>query len=153
MNLASSSYHYQPVTDIEERDLNDAELRDHIERLQGEFPGYGYRRLGQQLRREGIVVNDKKIRRVQRKYQLFPNVQFFFNETKPLQQVSSFRLGDSRCENPLVDVEKRPPYLPQDQRYGPDPCLDIPPQTGLSPDIAFAPSTLFASPESFVSSH
>ena len=80
-------------------------------------------------------------------------VQFFFNETKPLQQVSSFRLGDSRCENPLVDVEKRPPYLPQDQRYGPYPCLDIPPQTALSPDIAFAPSTLFVSPESFVSSH
>jgi RNA-directed DNA polymerase len=41
-------------------------------------------------------------------------VQFFFNETKSIQQVSSFRLGDSRCENPLVDVEKRPPYLPQD---------------------------------------
>jgi putative transposase len=72
MKLASSSYYYQPVTDIEQRDQNDVELRDHIERLQGEFPGYGYRRLGQQLRREGIVVNDKKIRRVQRKYQLFP---------------------------------------------------------------------------------
>jgi transposase InsO family protein len=48
------------------------ELRDHIERLHQDFPGYGYRRLGQQLRREGIVVNDKKIRRVQSKYQLFP---------------------------------------------------------------------------------
>lgn len=72
MKLGSSSYYYQPVTDIEERDRSDAELRDHIERLQGEFPGYGYRRLGRQLRREGIVVNDKKIRRVQRKYQLFP---------------------------------------------------------------------------------
>ena len=72
MKLASSSYYYQPVTDIEERDRSDAELRDHIERLQGEFPGYGYRRLGQQLRREGIVVNDKKIRRLQSKYQLFP---------------------------------------------------------------------------------
>jgi len=72
MKLASSSYYYQPVTDIEERDRSDAELRDHIERLQGEFPGYGYRRLGQQLRREGVVVNDKKIRRLQRKYQLFP---------------------------------------------------------------------------------
>lgn len=35
-------------------------LRDHIERLQQDFPGYGYRRLGRQLRREGIVVNDKK---------------------------------------------------------------------------------------------
>jgi putative transposase len=28
--------------------------------------------LGRQLRREGIVVNDKKIRRIQREYQLFP---------------------------------------------------------------------------------
>lgn len=72
MKLASSSYYYQPLTDLEERDRSDAELRDHIERLQGEFPGYGYRRLGRQLRREGIVVNDKKIRRLQRQYQLFP---------------------------------------------------------------------------------
>lgn len=72
MKLASSSYYYQPLTDIEQRDRSDTELRDHIERLQGEFPGYGYRRLGQQLRREGLVVNDKKIRRLQRKYQLFP---------------------------------------------------------------------------------
>jgi putative transposase len=72
MKLASSSYYYQPLTDIEERERSDAELRDHIERLQGEFPGYGYRRLGQQLRREGVVVNDKKIRRLQRQYQLFP---------------------------------------------------------------------------------
>lgn len=72
MNLASSSYYYQPVIDLEAQEQSDALLRDHIERLQGEFPSYGYRRLGQQLRREGIVVNDKKIRRIQRKYQLFP---------------------------------------------------------------------------------
>ena len=72
MNLASSSYDYQPVTDLQAQEHSDALLRDHIERLQGEFPGYGYRRLGQQLRREGIVVNDKKIRRIQSKYQLFP---------------------------------------------------------------------------------
>ena len=51
---------------------SDRELRDHIERIQGEFAGYGYRRLGKQLRREGIRVNDNRIRRVQRKYQLFP---------------------------------------------------------------------------------
>jgi len=72
MSLASSSYYYQPVTDLQAQQCSDALLRDHIERLQQDFPGYGYRRLGQQLRREGIVVNDKKIRRVQRKYQLFP---------------------------------------------------------------------------------
>lgn len=72
MSLASSSYYYQPVTDLQAQQGGDAWLRDHIERLQGDFPGYGYRRLGQQLRREGIVVNDKKIRRVQSKYRLFP---------------------------------------------------------------------------------
>ena len=72
MNLAPSSYYYKPKTDVEGQASNDAELRDHIERIQGEFAGYGYRRLGKQLRREGISVNDKRIRRVQRQYQLFP---------------------------------------------------------------------------------
>jgi putative transposase len=72
MKLAPSSYYYKPITDLQAQECNDGLLRDHIEQLQGEFPGYGYRRLGQQLRREGIVVNDKKIRRLQRKYQLFP---------------------------------------------------------------------------------
>jgi transposase InsO family protein len=72
MKLASSSYYYQPLTDFEAQEQSDSLLRAHIERLQQHFPGYGYRRLGRQLRREGIVVNDKKIRRVQRKYQLFP---------------------------------------------------------------------------------
>lgn len=72
MKLASSSYYYQPLADLEAQEQSDALLRDHIERLQQDFPGYGYRRLGQQLRREGVVVNDKKIRRIQRKYQLFP---------------------------------------------------------------------------------
>jgi putative transposase len=72
MKLASSSYYYHPKTDVERQARSDAELRDHIERIQGEFSGYGYRRLGKQLRREGVRVNDKRIRRVQRKYQLFP---------------------------------------------------------------------------------
>lgn len=71
MKLASSSYYYRPLTDLEARERSDALLRDHIERLHRDFPGYGYRRLGRQLRREGIVVNDKKIRRLQRQYQLF----------------------------------------------------------------------------------
>lgn len=72
MNLASSSYYYKTKTDAASRLKTDAELRDRIERIQGEFPGYGYRRLGKQLRRKGIRVNDKRIRRVQRKYQLYP---------------------------------------------------------------------------------
>ena len=72
MKLAPSSYYYKPKTDVEGAASSDAELRDHIERIHGEFAGYGYRRLSRQLRREGICVNDKRVRRIQRKYQLFP---------------------------------------------------------------------------------
>ena len=72
MNLASSSYYYNSKTEVAGRAKTDTELRDRIERIQGEFPGYGYRRLGKQLRREGVRVNDKRIRRVQRQYQLYP---------------------------------------------------------------------------------
>ena len=72
MRLAASSYYYKRIADQPELLCSDVLLRDHIERIQGEFVGYGYRRLGKQLRREGICVNDKRIRRVQRKYQLFP---------------------------------------------------------------------------------
>ena len=71
MNLAPSSYYYKPKSNPGQAKA-DAELRDQIERIQGEFPGYGYRRLGKQLRREGIRINGKRIRRVQRRYQLFP---------------------------------------------------------------------------------
>jgi len=45
MKLASSSYYYKPISAPSQRLYSDAELRDHIERLQGEFAGYGYRRL------------------------------------------------------------------------------------------------------------
>ena len=55
-------------------------------------------------------------------------VQFFFNETKTKDQVSRFWLWDSHWENPVVDVEKRLPYLPQDQRSRLDPYLNIPPR-------------------------
>jgi hypothetical protein len=72
MNLASSSYYYKSKTEAGGRAKTDTELRDRIERIQGEFPGYGYRQLGRHLRREGGRVNDKRIRRVQRKYQLYP---------------------------------------------------------------------------------
>lgn len=41
-------------------------------------------------------------------------VQFFLNETKLKYEVSRFWLWDSRFENPVVDLEKQPPYWPQD---------------------------------------
>jgi putative transposase len=41
-------------------------LRDAIERIVLEYPGYGYRRVTHQLHREGIVANHKRVLRVMR---------------------------------------------------------------------------------------
>lgn len=48
----------------------DVELRDAIERIVLEFPGYGYRRVTVQLHREGWEVNHKRVLRVMRKESL-----------------------------------------------------------------------------------
>src|SRR5438093_11752980 len=78
-------------------------------------------------------------------------VQFFFNETKSKDEVSRFWLWDSHRENPVGDVEKRLPYLPQDRRSRSDPYLGIPLDRRLT-DFVAQPSRLFASHGSFFSS-
>lgn len=60
------------MRDPQERAKRDAERRDRIERIHLEFPGYGYRMLKQELQRQGLGVNAKRIRRVQQAYKLFP---------------------------------------------------------------------------------
>jgi transposase InsO family protein len=44
----------------------DADLRDHIQRLSLEHRHYGYRRIAAQLRREGQIVNAKRVLRLMR---------------------------------------------------------------------------------------
>lgn len=53
----------------------DLELRDRIEKIHAELPGYGYRRIRQHLLRHGIRVNSKRIQRVMNKYSLFSSVR------------------------------------------------------------------------------
>ena len=48
----------------------DLALRDAIERLVLEFPGYGYRRVTKALQRDGWVVNHKRVLRVMRRESL-----------------------------------------------------------------------------------
>jgi putative transposase len=48
----------------------DVELRDAIEQLVLEFPGYGYRRVTKALQREGWRVNHKRVLRVMRQESL-----------------------------------------------------------------------------------
>ncbi len=55
----------------------DANLRDRIEAIQAEFPRYGYRRLKRHLAREGVIVNEKRIRRVMKEYGLYSDKDLF----------------------------------------------------------------------------
>lgn len=66
MGLARSSYYYRPEAPGEEDLAAQANLRDRIEAICAEFPRYGYRRVTAQLKREGRIVNHKRVARIMR---------------------------------------------------------------------------------------
>ena len=70
MGLARASYYHKPTRQgkLQERDM---ELRQQIEEIHVELPGYGYRRIRRHLLDRGIRVNSKRIKRVMREYSLF----------------------------------------------------------------------------------
>jgi putative transposase len=71
--LPPSSYYYKP--DARHRrqcETGDDQLREQIERIHEEFPGYGYRRVARELKRRSVCVNEKRIRRVMKKFGLEP---------------------------------------------------------------------------------
>ena len=57
MGLPRSTFYDTPATEA------DTEIVARITAICEEFEAYGYRRVGAELRHQGIVVNGKKIRR------------------------------------------------------------------------------------------
>ena len=53
-----------------EREIEDLQVKDEIEKIQLEFPYYGYRPATAELRRRGWLINRKKVQRIMRKYGL-----------------------------------------------------------------------------------
>jgi transposase InsO family protein len=70
MKLASSSYYYRPKATNSELDL-----KGKIEAICLEFPGYGYRRVTEQLKRDKLRVNHKKVLRVMKESDLICRVK------------------------------------------------------------------------------
>lgn len=81
IGLSASTFYYQPKVSREERERQDADLRDHVERVQMEHPRSGYRTVREYLRRAGIVVGERKIRRIMKKYDLHARVKRAFVRT------------------------------------------------------------------------
>jgi putative transposase len=61
MGISRASYYNSSG---EAKKLSDLKLRDKMEQILLSYPGYGYRRLEQALKREGSIVNHKRIKRV-----------------------------------------------------------------------------------------
>jgi len=74
MGISRSTFYHKP-TRKEMQFTNDVDLKEAIENIHLEFPGYGYRRIREHLLREGKRVNCKRIKRVMQKYSLLSCVQ------------------------------------------------------------------------------
>jgi transposase InsO family protein len=72
MNLKTGTYYYKPKVPRAVREAQDADLRDKIEDLQVQYTNCrGYRTVRQYLNRVyHLNVNEKKIRRIMKKYEL-----------------------------------------------------------------------------------
>lgn len=71
MKLAKSSFYYKPKLENAEQLQTQADLRDRIEAICLEFPGYGYRRVTKQLEHDDHrIVNHKKVLRIMRESDL-----------------------------------------------------------------------------------
>ena len=75
MRLARSSFYRREGRGDPEQMKTEADLRDRIEAICLEFPRYGYRRVTHQLRREGWLVNHKKVLRLMRESDLLCRVK------------------------------------------------------------------------------
>jgi len=78
IGLAPSTYYHKPKRSREARERADADLRDAIEQVQSEFPKAGYRTAQVYLRRDGIQVGERRLRRVMREYSLNAEVRRAF---------------------------------------------------------------------------
>jgi putative transposase len=75
MNLARSSFYHGLRQRDPKQMVSEADLGMRIEAICLEFPGYGYRRVTHQLRREGKLVNHKKVLRMMRESDILCQVK------------------------------------------------------------------------------
>jgi putative transposase len=97
----SRSWYYECPTP-EEKAVEDLELRDAIERIVLEFPGYGYRRVTKELHRRGWAVNHKRVLRVMRQEVLLCQLRRRFKPTT--DSAHSFKRYPNLLKEALIDA-------------------------------------------------
>lgn len=86
MNLPRGTYDYRTAAKPE--GLTDVDLTSIIEDIQYELPCYGYRRVTHGLRRQGFIINRKRVARVRRLAGLGMKPRWRFMRTTDSQYAS-----------------------------------------------------------------
>lgn len=92
MSLSRSTFYDAPA-----QRLDEAEIVSRMQSISDDFETYGYRRMGAELRHQGIIVNHKKIRRLMRE-----------NDLRPKRKRRYTTTTDSDHESPIFpDISRR----------------------------------------------
>ena len=94
LGMARSSYYYQAAKAPEE-----AKLKEAIKETAAEWPTYGYRRLTEQLKREGWAVNHKRVQR------LMHLMHIQGKKKRKKKRTTDSRHGFPRYPNLVLDME------------------------------------------------
>ena len=81
IKLARSSFCHKPKSNSPEEMQKGADLRGRIEAICLEFPCYGYRRVTEALKREGLRVNHKKVLKLMKGSDLLCQVKHRWKKT------------------------------------------------------------------------
>jgi putative transposase len=100
----SRSWYYGKPSE-EQKMEKDVALRDAIERIALEFPGYGYRRVTKALQRDGWEVNHKPVLRVMREESLLCQLRRGFKVTTDSSH--SLRRYPNLLKEAIVDAPDR----------------------------------------------
>ena len=78
MEISTSTYHYDPKITRKEKEERDADIRNKVEQIRVTFPRAGYRPLIHYLKRNGVIVGERRLRRILKESGLFirPKKQF-----------------------------------------------------------------------------
>ena len=71
MGISLSTYHYDPKITREEKERQDADIREKIEQIRVFFPRAGYRPLIHHLKRHSVIVGETRLRRILKESGLF----------------------------------------------------------------------------------
>ncbi|MCJ7481781.1 MAG: IS3 family transposase [Thermodesulfovibrionales bacterium] len=74
LNMVRSSYYYKEGVNLQKQ-KEEADLRDRIEKIVVEYERYGYRRVTTALQREGLKVNHKRVQRIMQEEELICKIK------------------------------------------------------------------------------